>query len=78
MWKIKKRVEFEYEMTEPLIYEKILWIYKLLLKNARHRSGGFSFKTKGKLRRSRCVSFGIFFRKIFSMSTIELKKYLLL
>lgn len=36
-------------MTKPLINEKILWIYKLLLKNARQRSGGFSFKTKGKL-----------------------------
>lgn len=33
-------------MTKPFINEKILWIYKLLLKNARHRSGGFSFKTK--------------------------------
>ena len=41
-------------MTKPFINEKILWIYKLLLKNARQRSGGFSFKrwtkTDGKLK----------------------------
>lgn len=36
-------------MTKPFINEKILWIYKLLLKNARHRSGGFSFKNKGEI-----------------------------
>ena len=72
--KIEERVEFEYEITKPLINEKILWIYKLHLKTPGIGLAVLVLNDEGKTKAMSLCQFWNIFGKIFSVSTIELKK----